>query len=89
MTPKRKKPKPPRRVEYHVVPFYQKGLLWWQLRRSGRMLQTFSDKTAAVCEAIRVARAEQCASVRAHRRDGRIQWERSYPRKYDPRKTKG
>jgi hypothetical protein len=53
----------------------------------------FFFKKAAIASAIwiahRIAEAGGRAQVVVHTRDGRIQWERTYPRSSDPRRSRG
>lgn len=79
----------PKRVEYHVVPAIIRGDLTWSVHRGGKRIDIFPWKVQAVRRARNLAREEACASLRIHGRDGRIQEERSYPRRFDPRRTKG
>lgn len=91
MSPKRKRPTA-KRVNYHVVPHRVTGLdgarhRVWRIKRNGVVIETWPQKALAVASAIALARASVVASVRAHRTDGEIQWERSYGR--DPRRFPG
>lgn len=47
-------------------------------------------KEEAVRKTARIANAdEQAVTVKIHKQDGRIQEERTYPRKADPKRSKG
>jgi hypothetical protein len=62
----------------------------WVARSGTKVVARAATKVDAVRETARVANADpQPVSVRIHGRDGRIQEERTYSRKADPRRTRG
>jgi hypothetical protein len=74
-------------VEIHTVPFL-KGLQW-HIKVNGRRVSRFTNQSNAEACAIFLARLMPSATVKAHTGNGRIKWERTYPKSADPAKTKG
>lgn len=67
----------------------KKGDKWVGETRQGVVAQG-KTKDVAVKKTAAVAKADPAAvSVKIHKQDGKIQEERTYPRKADPRKSKG
>jgi Uncharacterized protein conserved in bacteria (DUF2188) len=68
----------------------KKGNQWVAKTRSGETVARAPKKVDAVRRTARVAKADpKPVSVRIHKENGRIQEERTYPRKADPRRSKG
>lgn len=67
----------------------KKGERW--VGQAGRQeVAAASTKTEAVRRTARVAKADpQPVTVKIHKENGRIQEERTYPGKADPRRSKG
>jgi hypothetical protein len=62
----------------------------WVARSGTKVVARAAKKADAIRETARAARADpQPVSVRIHAQDGRIQEERTYPQKSDPRRSKG
>jgi hypothetical protein len=62
----------------------------WIGESAGKVVARAPVKTEAVRKTARVARADaEAVSVKIHKENGRIQEERTYPRKADPRKSRG
>jgi hypothetical protein len=62
----------------------------WQAKESGGRVVASGDKKAEVVRAaVKVARQQDAASLRIQRATGQIQEERTYPRRSDPRRSKG
>lgn len=64
----------------------------WRAESKGRAVPNTSapTKAEAVQKTAKAARAAAAAvSVKIHKESGRIQEERTYPRKADPRRSKG
>jgi hypothetical protein len=62
----------------------------WEGRSGGQRVSSGRTKDEAVKNTAKVAKADPNAvSVKVHKEDGRIQEERTYPGKADPRKSKG
>jgi hypothetical protein len=62
---------------------------WKVKEQGGKTVSKTSKKADAVQTASKVARKDKKASVVIRKANGRIQEERTYPRRSDPRKTKG
>ncbi len=63
---------------------------WVGKTKSGSVVASGRTKETAVKKVAKVAKADpQSVSVKIHKMDGRIQEERTYPGKADPRKSKG
>ena len=63
---------------------------WVAQTGSKQVVARARTKEDAVRKTARVARADsQSVTVKIHKENGRIQEERTYPRKADPRGTKG
>lgn len=72
------------------VDLTKKGNEWVAKTRSGEVMARAPKKVDAVRKTARAAqRDNQPVSVRIHNLNGRIQEERTYPRKADPRRSKG
>lgn len=62
----------------------------WVAERKHHTIERSKTKTSAVKKAATSARASsEAVSVRIHKANGRIQEERTYPAKADPRRYKG
>lgn len=62
----------------------------WIGESGGQAVSKGRTKEEAVRNTARVAKADsQAVTVRIHKENGRIQEERTYPRKADPRRSKG
>jgi hypothetical protein len=62
----------------------------WLAKESGGGVVASGDKKAEVVRAaVKVARQQDAASLRIQRATGQIQEERTYPRRSDPRRSKG
>jgi hypothetical protein len=62
----------------------------WAVESGGRALAQAARKDEIVKQASQLARgSREPTSLRIHKRDGRIQEERTYPRSADPRRSKG
>ena len=62
---------------------------WKVKQQGGKVVSKTKTKAAAVKDATQIARKRWRASVVIRKTNGRIQEERAYPRRTDPRKTKG
>jgi hypothetical protein len=72
------------------VDLIKKGNEWVAKTRSGVVIARAPKKVDAVRKTARAAqRDQQPVSVRIHNMNGRIQEERTYPRKADPRRSEG
>lgn len=68
----------------------KKGNEWVAKTRSGDTVARAPKKVDAVRKTASAAKRDpQAVSVRIHKENGRIQEERTYPRKADPRRSKG
>jgi hypothetical protein len=79
----------PRPRKFEVAPDPMSG---WKLTDRGRTVRVSSSKEPVVRSGIREARAaskSETAQLVIKKANGRIQEERTYPRKADPRRTKG
>lgn len=78
-------------VEIHVTPRGM-GLGGWAVKVNGRRVSWFTVQSNAEACAIffgqLIGSVGGKATVKAHKANGRIKWERTYPRKTDPKKTK-
>lgn len=82
----------PKRRRFLVkrVDLTKKGNEWVAKTRGGEVMARAPKKVDAVRKTARAAqRDNQPVSVRIHNLNGRIQEERTYPRKADPRRSKG
>lgn len=62
----------------------------WVAKSSGQTVAKAPTKVEAVKKTASVAKSDpQAVTVKIHKENGRIQEERTYPRKADPRKSKG
>ena len=62
----------------------------WLTKRGTRTVARARTKKAAVRKTAKLARKDaKAVSVRIYKKNGRIQEERTYPRKADPRRSKG
>jgi len=62
----------------------------WVGKTGSRVVARAPRKVEAVRKTAQVARAEQeSVTVKIHKQNGRIQREHTYPRRADPRKTRG
>ena len=62
----------------------------WNVKRGSKIVASGRKKTTTVKKAASIARkSTKPTSVRIHKRNGRIQEERTYPRRADPRRSKG
>jgi hypothetical protein len=62
----------------------------WVGESAGKIVANASIKAEAVRRTALAARADpEPVTVKIHKLNGRIQEERTYPRKADPRRTKG
>jgi hypothetical protein len=77
----------PRRKTYTVSKSKDGG--WEATESGGGVVATGDRKREIVRAAAKMARQQDSASLRIQRADGRIQEERTYPRRSDPRRTKG
>lgn len=71
---------------------WDKRKKWWKVRGVGISTE-YDFKHEAVARAVDCGRAIAAqgglAQVVSHRKDGVIQWERTYPRSSDPRRSRG
>ncbi len=71
---------------------WNKSHEWWEVA-GGELFAEYQHKADAVARAASEARALAAAGCRvqvvSHRQDGVIQWERTYPRSSDPRRSMG
>lgn len=62
----------------------------WVGKSGGQVVAKAQVKTDVVKKVAKVAKSDpQAVSVKIHKLDGKIQEERTYPRKADPRGSKG
>jgi len=62
----------------------------WVAETGGKAVAKAPRKVDAVRKTARVAKSDpQAVTVKIHKENGRIQEERTYPRKADPRSSKG
>ncbi len=62
----------------------------WVAKRGSKIVASGQKKTTTVRKAAKVARnARKPTSLRIHKKNGRFQEERTYPRSADPRRSKG
>lgn len=75
------------RKNYHVT----KTDNGWQgkLEKGQRASVTGTTKSKLVQKVIEIAKKQESASVKIHKMNGKIQEERTYPRKSDPYPPKG
>ena len=62
---------------------------WKAVQAGGGTVSEGATKADVVRQTVRLAKAEESASIKIKGRNGRIQEERTYPRRSDPRRTKG
>jgi hypothetical protein len=62
---------------------------WKAVQAGGGTVVEGETKADVVRKTVRLAKAEETASVKIKGRNGRIQEERTYPRRSDPRRRKG
>lgn len=68
----------------------KKAEKWVGETRGGAQVSSGRTKVEAVRNTAKVAKADpQPVTVKIHKENNRIQEERTYPRKADPRKSKG
>lgn len=71
---------------YHIT----KGNKGWKLTKEGNERATKTAETKKdIIQQAREHMANKTGSVKIHKEDGKIQEERTYQRKDDPRKSKG
>jgi hypothetical protein len=83
---------PKSRAIYRVLPDAENRT--WGVKRGKKLIAVFSRKLGetkqdAVAYAIKQAKAHQPSQLIIHKRDGKIEEERTYPRSSDPRRSKG
>jgi Uncharacterized protein conserved in bacteria (DUF2188) len=62
----------------------------WEAKESGGGIVASGEKKAEVVRAaVKIARQQDAASLKIKRATGQIQEERTYPRRSDPRRSKG
>lgn len=71
---------------YHIT---QKGDIWQFKKEGGQKAISNSDTKAEAMEKMKDFMADKIGSVKIHKQDGRIQEERTYQRKDDPKKSQG
>jgi len=77
-----------KRTIYYVA--YKGGFkLPWVILLASTVLDTFKTQAEAVAEARRLAKEHEPSQVKIKGKSGQIQREWTYPRKSDPRETKG
>lgn len=74
-------------VTIHVVPFLRG--LQWHIKVNGRRVSRFADQNHAERCAVFLAKLMPAATVRFHKRNGRMRNEQTYPRSADPSKSPG
>ncbi len=71
---------------YHIT----KGGDKWELTKEGNQRPSkMADTKQEIIEKTRDFMSDKTGSVKIHKEDGKIQEERTYQRKDDPRKSKG
>lgn len=78
-------------IRVELVPLLRYGWLVYVTPYSGNpaTLDYFEKKTTALLFARRVAKQLNRSTLRIHDRRGRFQEERTYPKKLDPKRSKG
>jgi hypothetical protein len=73
---------------YHIT--FDKDKSIWQLKKEGgaRSLKKAETKSG-IMTIMKDYMSNKKGSVKIHKKDGKIQEERTYPRSADPRKSKG
>ena len=71
---------------YHITKVGNK----WNLTKEGNQRPSkTSDTKQGIIETMHNFMNDKIGSVKIHKEDGKFQEERTYQRKYDPRKSKG
>jgi hypothetical protein len=76
-----------RRAVYDVT--YSSRAGQWTAKQAGTVIAHGQTKDDVVRQTIAQAKRQVQSSVRIHKRDGKVQEERTYPRSSDPRGTRG
>lgn len=71
---------------YHVT---KDGEKWKLTKEGGQRASITADTKQEIIKETREYMKSRSGSVKIHKADGKIQEERTYPRKDDPRETKG
>jgi len=75
-----------RLVKFEVKPSRRGG---WDVAQGTRTVVHVDAKLEAVRRGTALAKQQPAASLRIRKQDGQLQEERTYPRRADPRKSKG
>ncbi len=71
------------------VDLVKKGSQWVE-EREGKAIRRGPLKTEAIKKSAQAAKRDpEPVTLKVHKEDGRLQEERTYPRRADPRKNKG